>query len=137
MLRRSRQRPPPRPLHWQGTGVTEMLSPVGQIPTSNVQLPKLPPVDAVWELGVGSCPPPLVASVNERQALARSRRSANESHGAKAEEPTTRVNTAGRMYRHVSSIRATAVIALSFLSTGCLVGPNYQRPQMPTPQQFR
>jgi multidrug efflux system outer membrane protein len=29
------------------------------------------------------------------------------------------------------------VIALSLLSAGCLVGPNYSRPQMPTPQQFR
>jgi outer membrane protein, multidrug efflux system len=37
----------------------------------------------------------------------------------------------------VASVRAIGVIGLSFLSTGCLVGPNYQRPQMPSPQQFR
>ena len=37
----------------------------------------------------------------------------------------------------VASVRAMGVIGLSFLSTGCLVGPNYQRPQMPSPQQFR
>jgi multidrug efflux system outer membrane protein len=34
-------------------------------------------------------------------------------------------------------VRVLGVIALSWLSTGCLVGPNYMRPEMPTPQQFR
>ena len=34
-------------------------------------------------------------------------------------------------------LRAIGVIALSCLSTGCLVGPNYMRPEMPSPQQFR
>jgi multidrug efflux system outer membrane protein len=29
------------------------------------------------------------------------------------------------------------VIVLSLLSAGCLLGPNYMRPEMPTPQQFR
>jgi multidrug efflux system outer membrane protein len=34
-------------------------------------------------------------------------------------------------------MRLTALIVISLLSAGCLVGPNYSRPQMPTPQQFR
>jgi multidrug efflux system outer membrane protein len=41
------------------------------------------------------------------------------------------------MERPAGFVRAIGVLALSCLSTGCLVGPNYSRPQMPTPQQFR
>jgi multidrug efflux system outer membrane protein len=41
------------------------------------------------------------------------------------------------MERLAGFVRAIGVLALSCLSTGCLVGPNYMRPQMPTPQQFR
>jgi multidrug efflux system outer membrane protein len=37
----------------------------------------------------------------------------------------------------VVSARLSGLAAVALLSTGCLVGPNYERPQMPTPQQFR
>ncbi len=33
--------------------------------------------------------------------------------------------------------QAVGVIMLSILSTGCLAGPNYKRPEMASPQQFR
>src|SRR6187549_1667963 len=47
------------------------------------------------------------------------------------------MNPVSRVDACAGSVQALGVIALSFLSTGCLVGPNYQRPQMPSPQQFR
>ena len=47
------------------------------------------------------------------------------------------MNPVSRVDACAGSVQAIGVIALSFLSTGCLVGPNYQRPQMPSPQQFR
>jgi multidrug efflux system outer membrane protein len=34
-------------------------------------------------------------------------------------------------------MRLIALAVVTLLSAGCLVGPNYSRPQMPTPQQFR
>jgi multidrug efflux system outer membrane protein len=37
----------------------------------------------------------------------------------------------------VVPVRLLALASVGILSAGCLVGPNYMRPQMPTPQQFR
>src|SRR5262245_23433347 len=37
----------------------------------------------------------------------------------------------------VVPMRLTALAVVTLLSAGCLVGPNYSRPQLPTPQQFR
>jgi outer membrane protein, multidrug efflux system len=37
----------------------------------------------------------------------------------------------------VVPVRLSGLAAVALVSTGCLVGPNYQRPQMPSPQQFR
>lgn len=41
------------------------------------------------------------------------------------------------MVNLVVSVRLAALACAATLSAGCLVGPNYMRPQMPTPQQFR
>jgi outer membrane protein, multidrug efflux system len=44
---------------------------------------------------------------------------------------------AAEMVNCVVPVRLLALASLGILSAGCLVGPNYMRPQMPTPQQFR
>jgi multidrug efflux system outer membrane protein len=41
------------------------------------------------------------------------------------------------MVNSVVALRLTGLAGAAILSMGCLVGPNYMRPQMPTPQQFR
>jgi multidrug efflux system outer membrane protein len=41
------------------------------------------------------------------------------------------------MVNSVVPVRLLALASFGILSAGCLVGPNYMRPQMPTPQQFR
>ena len=41
------------------------------------------------------------------------------------------------MMRFVVSSKLVALAALALVSTGCLVGPNYKRPDLASPQQFR
>jgi multidrug efflux system outer membrane protein len=41
------------------------------------------------------------------------------------------------MVNSVVAVRFAGLASATILSAGCLVGPNYSRPQMPTPQQFR
>jgi multidrug efflux system outer membrane protein len=41
------------------------------------------------------------------------------------------------MMRSVASTNLAAVTALALVSAGCLVGPNYKRPELASPQQFR
>ena len=85
-----------------------MPTPIGQLPTSKLQLTKVGVAGHVgWELVVGSW------------------------------ELTTRANAAVMLERLVASARAIGVIVLSFVSSGCLLGPNYQRPELASPQQFR
>ncbi len=44
---------------------------------------------------------------------------------------------ATEMVNPVMPVRLLALASLGVLSAGCLVGPNYMRPEMPSPQQFR
>ena len=44
---------------------------------------------------------------------------------------------ATEMANSVVSMQLIGLVSVAVLSTGCLVGPNYMRPEMPTPQQFR
>src|SRR5678815_1331961 len=37
----------------------------------------------------------------------------------------------------VASARLSGLVAVALLSTGCLAGPNYKRPELASPQQFR
>src|SRR5262249_49011346 len=39
--------------------------------------------------------------------------------------------------RSVASARLIALISVALVSGGCLVGPNYKRPELASPQQFR
>jgi multidrug efflux system outer membrane protein len=41
------------------------------------------------------------------------------------------------MGRPVVAMRLVHLTAVAFLSSGCLLGPNYKRPEMASPQQFR
>ena len=41
------------------------------------------------------------------------------------------------MAHRVASARLSGLVAVALLSTGCLAGPNYKRPELASPQQFR